>query len=277
MMQSNLLSAAIIAGLFSVSLFAVPDEGGLERDLLIHFAPTKFEKSRVTKPGVVLAVQKDGIGAISPNGGISMGRLGGSDLVFPNSYKSGTIRHDGKAVFLTNAGYIRDLAVNERVYVLKIEVKDSSILMAVQSCGTCDANLPDPENVPARANVNFQLGKPYLSAATPAQVEEIISHVFAPAMADGGISNQRGSSSPQPYSAPAQTQPSAPMAPIAPPPPPPDATPAAPAEIKLGQTTDQVTAALGKPLQIFNLGAKVVYKYQSLKITFVNGKVSDVE
>ena len=45
----------------------------------------------------------------------------------------------------------------------------------------------------------------------------------------------------------------------------------------MGQTPDQVAAALGKPVQIFNLGAKVIYKYKNLKITFVNGKVTDVE
>ena len=274
MTQSNLFSLAIIAGLFSGSLWAVPQDAAMERELLAHFAPTKFEKSRVVKPGAVLVVQKEGIGAISPNGGVSMGRLGGSDLAYPNSYKNGTIHHDGKAVFLTSAGSIRDLDPNERVYVLKIEVKDSSILVGVQSCGTCDPNLPDPEHVPARANVNFQLGKPYLSAATPAQVEEVISHVFSPAPADGRMSNQ---SAPPPAPA-AQSQPEAPMAPIPPPPPPPDAAPAAaPAEVKIGQTTAEVAAALGQPLQIFNLGPKVVYKYKSLKVTFVNGKVSDVE
>jgi hypothetical protein len=278
MTQSNLFSLVVIAGLFTGSLYAAPQDSALEKDLQSHFAPTKFEKSRVVKAGAVLVVQKEGIGAISPNGGMGMGRLGGSDLAFPNSYKSGTIRHDGKAVFLTNAGAIRDLSPNERVYVLKIEVKDASILLGVQSCGTCDPNLPDPEHVPARANVTFQLGKPYLSAATPAQVEEIIGHVFAPGSADAPVSNQSAPMAPIPP--PAQSQPAAPMAPIPPPPPPPDATPApaaAPAEVKIGQTTDQVKAALGAPLQIFNLGPKVVYKYKSLKVTFVNGKVSDVE
>jgi hypothetical protein len=278
MTQSNLISLAMIAGLFPGFLWAEPQENALERELLAQFAPTKFEKSKIVKAGVVLVVQKEGIGAISPNGGMGMGRLGGSDLAFPNSYKSGTIRHDGKAVFLTNAGAIRDLVPNERVYVLKVEVKDSSILVGVQSCGTCDPHLPDPEHVPARANVTFQLGKPYLSAATPAQVGEIISHVFGSGSADGGVSNQ--SAPPAEVPPPPQSQPAAPMAPIPPPPPPPDATPAAPAatvEVKVGQTTEQVKAALGQPLQIFNLGPKVVYKYKSLKVTFVNGKVSDVE
>jgi hypothetical protein len=203
----------------------------------------------------------------------------GAGISYPNTYKGGTIHHDAKGVFLTSAGDIRDLAVNEQVYVLKVEVKDTAVLIGIQTCGTCNPTLPDPENVPSRANITFQFGKPYLASATAAQVEEVIGHVLAP--------GQPGNASPQPVSNAAPptppTQPTAPpaptqpMAPIAPPPPPPDTPAAAPVEVKIGQTTEQVTAALGQPLQIFNLGSKVIYKYQSLKVTFVNGKVSDVE
>ena len=60
---------------------------------------------------------------------------------------------------------------------------------------------------------------------------------------------------------------------IAPPPPP----PADPTQIGLGQTVDQVTAALGQPTKIVKAGAKQIYIYKELKVTFVNGKVSDVE
>jgi len=51
----------------------------------------------------------------------------------------------------------------------------------------------------------------------------------------------------------------------------------APVRIALGQTIDQVTAALGLPEQIADLGPKQIYRYKDLKITFVNGKVSDVQ
>jgi hypothetical protein len=42
-------------------------------------------------------------------------------------------------------------------------------------------------------------------------------------------------------------------------------------------TTDQVQAALGKPEKIFNLGTKQIYTYKDIKITFLDGKVSDVQ
>ena len=60
-------------------------------------------------------------------------------------------------------------------------------------------------------------------------------------------------------------------------PPPAPATQAAPASVELGQTTDQVKAALGQPVREANLGVKVIYYYNGMKVTFKNGKVSDVE
>jgi hypothetical protein len=59
------------------------------------------------------------------------------------------------------------------------------------------------------------------------------------------------------------------------------AAPAAPATptatVNLGQTTDQVQAALGAPTRVANLGAKVIYYYNGMKVTFKDGKVSNVE
>jgi hypothetical protein len=67
----------------------------------------------------------------------------------------------------------------------------------------------------------------------------------------------------------APASPDAPAAPAAP--------PAQPASVEMGQTTDQVTAALGAPTRIANLGPKVIYYYSGMKVTFKEGKVSDVQ
>jgi hypothetical protein len=56
-------------------------------------------------------------------------------------------------------------------------------------------------------------------------------------------------------------------APIAPP----------PAEISLGQTVEQVEAALGQPKSKFDAGPKKIYVYKDMKITFKDGKVTDVQ
>jgi hypothetical protein len=65
-----------------------------------------------------------------------------------------------------------------------------------------------------------------------------------------------------------------PLPEIAPPPPPPDAPPPT---IALGQTMDQVTAGFGQTLRVAKLGAKAIFYYKDMKVTFTNGKVSNVE
>jgi hypothetical protein len=57
----------------------------------------------------------------------------------------------------------------------------------------------------------------------------------------------------------------------------PPAAAAAPASVELGQTTAQVTAALGAPTRVANLGPKVIYYYSGMKVVFKDGKVSDVQ
>ena len=50
-----------------------------------------------------------------------------------------------------------------------------------------------------------------------------------------------------------------------------------PPTVAMGQSPDQVTAALGKPKSIMDLGAKKIYVYPDMKITFRDGKVSDIQ
>jgi hypothetical protein len=61
-------------------------------------------------------------------------------------------------------------------------------------------------------------------------------------------------------------------------PPPTAASPSAPPpEVSLGQTMDQVSAALGSPARIVDLGPKKIYVYKDMKVTFSAGKVSDIQ
>jgi len=52
---------------------------------------------------------------------------------------------------------------------------------------------------------------------------------------------------------------------------------APPATITLGLSVDEVEARLGKPRDIADLGAKKIYVYRDLKVTFMNGKVTDIQ
>jgi hypothetical protein len=54
-------------------------------------------------------------------------------------------------------------------------------------------------------------------------------------------------------------------------------TPTAPVRISLGQTIAEVEAALGSPQQIVDLGSKKIYVYKDFKVTFIDGKLTDVQ
>jgi hypothetical protein len=77
-------------------------------------------------------------------------------------------------------------------------------------------------------------------------------------------------------------QPAVPASADTAPPPQPVTTDAAPSSagsvtISLGQSIAEVEAINGKPDKIIDLGAKKIYVYRDLKITFTDGKVSDVQ
>jgi hypothetical protein len=51
----------------------------------------------------------------------------------------------------------------------------------------------------------------------------------------------------------------------------------APPTIALGQTKEQVAAAFGPPLRTAVIGAKEIFFYRNMKVTFTSGRVSNVE
>jgi hypothetical protein len=55
------------------------------------------------------------------------------------------------------------------------------------------------------------------------------------------------------------------------------AQPAAPVTINLGDSISQVVASMGQPDRIAKIANKEIYFYKDMKITFVDGKVSDIQ
>jgi hypothetical protein len=53
--------------------------------------------------------------------------------------------------------------------------------------------------------------------------------------------------------------------------------PSATAEVKMGQTVDQVTGILGSPTAHYDVGPKQIYTFGNMKITFTNGVVTDIQ
>ncbi|MFZ0759245.1 MAG: hypothetical protein WAM69_04780, partial [Candidatus Sulfotelmatobacter sp.] len=165
--------------------------------------------------------------------------------------------------------------VGDKVYASKIEVNlgKDSVILGIVACDTCNKTDPPTYN---KADVVFQFPKGTLTAASAGQIEDTIGQLLSIAtddtQASGDQSGQTGGDQQPAGDQSGQQQGGQQQAPAAQ-----DQQQAQPETIQLGMTTDQVQAALGKPDKIVNLGAKQIYVYKDLKVTFKDGKVSDVE
>jgi len=148
-----------------------------------------------------------------------------------------------------------------KVYPAKVDVNLGKAKISFQVVGCKVCNHSD-QAFPSKAEVVFEFAKGYLEQASASQVEDVIGQVFTITTEEeqqaqsGGDADQQQSAQPAPPAEQPQAEPQT---------------------IQLGMTTDQVQAALGKPEKIFNVGSKQIYTYKDVKITFMNGKVSDVQ
>jgi hypothetical protein len=150
----------------------------------------------------------------------------------------------------------------EKVYPLKIVVnlKKDKISFRVVACDSC--NRTDPPTF-FKSELTLQFGKGDLEKANAGQIEDMIGQVFA---IDNSTGEEQAQNSQGGQAAPAE-QSAQPQPPA----------PAEPQKIGLGQTPEQVQTAFGQPEKVVNLGSKQIYVYKDLKVTFVNGKVTDVQ
>jgi hypothetical protein len=156
----------------------------------------------------------------------------------------------------------RKFVAGEKFWVTGVTLQKDGILVDVFSDPYNDTRYYGEIKFP------FQKGSVPPADAFLKTVSEVMT--VQPADDKGGQTNQPSNA---PAAAPAAPAPA--MAAIAPPPPPADAPPPT---IAVGQTKDQVTAGFGQPLRTAKLaGTKEIYFYKDMKVTFTNGKVSNVE
>ncbi len=164
----------------------------------------------------------------------------------------------------------RKFVTGELIYVTNIVVTKDAIEFSLLS--------DTINNVAYRAELHFPIAKG--TSPTAEGAEKLAAQVFTVV----GERTPEPSASPAPANTEPAIQPLAPpppppdtpaLAPIAPPPPPPPDQP--PATISLGMTVDQVIAILGQPATQATIGSKQIFSYQSLKVTFVDGKVTDAK
>ena len=225
----------------------------------------------VVEAGTLLAVKKGGILGVPY-----------SDQSFtPTKYQDGQVHspnalmQKGLGSFMKKIGKEQNthfFQVGDKVYPTKLDVNAAkdTVTMGIVACDQCNNTNPPTYY---KADIVFQFAKGQLEKMSAPQVEDTISALLA--IDEGGDQGQGGNQQGNQGGGGGnggggngggggqQAQQQAP--------------PPEPQQIEKGQTPEQVKAALGPPEKVVNLGAKQLYVYHDIKVTFLNGKVSDVQ
>jgi hypothetical protein len=267
--------------MFSFALAAqTVDLAAIQQQLNSQFKLTKAtaDHSDIVTAGDIIVLHKDGLvmsSSVCPyansnsySNGVLTANLGNRTKDAAKSYaKSALLGHFGLgggasvADSANNGCANRKFVAGEKFWITGIVAQKDGIVVSTFS---------DPYNdVRFYGEIKFPYVKGSVTAADDfaKTVSELLTVAPAEAPADQAAQ-------PAQEATPAQAPAPAPMQAIAPPPPPPDAPPPS---IDLGQTKDQVTAGFGQPLRVANLGSKTIFYYKDMKVTFTNGKVSNVE
>jgi len=234
----------------------------------------------IVAEGTVLVIKKDGILSV-PYG----------DQPVATKYQDGTVRSPSTSTMGARGSLMgkvgkqqttRFFQVGERVYPSRIAVNlpKDQVTIGIVACDACNNVSPTTFY---KADVVFQFPQGALATTSLSQVEDTIAELLniddSPGDqggAQGGNGNVAGTGNGNANAAntndqqrsnegggggQAQRQ----------------ALEPEPQQIEKGQTPDQVKAALGQPDKIVNFGSKQIFIYKDLKVTFLNGKVSDVQ
>jgi hypothetical protein len=208
------------------------------------------------KPDSVLVIQKDGIIGNAPSNALPP---------CPSNYKDNALHAPNTLCMMAEKSTSKALTNGEKVHPTSVSVnwKAEKVAVNFTECDSCNGG--DASSY--KGEVVFQFPKAYLEGADAGQVADVISQVLAAPDPNAPQQDQnQQQASGQQQQGGDQQQAQQPQQPAAP-----------PASIQLGQTVDQVQGAFGPPEKIVNLGTKQIYVYKDLKVTFVNGKVTDVQ
>jgi hypothetical protein len=155
-----------------------------------------------------------------------------------------------------------------------VDLTKDTVTMGIVACDTC--NKTDPPTY-MKAKVIFQFPKGSLAKAQAGEVEDTIGQLLAMSDDSGGGGDQnaqggqgdQGGQNGQAQGGQDQGQQQGGQQD--------QQQQAQPQTIEVGMTPDQVTAAMGNPDKIVKLTNKQIYIYKDMKVTFVGGKVSDVQ
>jgi hypothetical protein len=283
--KAILSAAAITAAAFSFAALTPLSQAQaptLQEQLSAQYKVAKMGSDTsgysVVDQGTLLAIQKGGILGVP---------YSDTNSVPPTKYENGQV-HTPSGLLTKGIGFgmkkfgkdqtTKLFAQGNKVYPTKIEVNTvkDQVNFSIVSCDTCNNVDPPTYN---KAVVIFQFPHGSLAKASAGEVEDTIGQLLAISNDDqnGGGDNNQGGGNDQGNNnggggndggdnagggneggGGQQQQ-------------------AEPQTIEKGMTPDQVQNSLGKPDKIVNLGTKQLYIYKDMKVTFVNGKVTDVQ
>jgi hypothetical protein len=232
-------------------------KGAILQQLEAQYVPTQTtaDKSDIVTAGSILTLKKDNLMTVAISSG----------SVCPNTYKDGRITQS--AVAKITCGRAIGLALKRKIFLAgqklwltNIEVNDGSVIFELYT----DAYAG--ERYRATLTFGFNKGPVPPVDAVEKSVAEVFSAEPPPAPASQPAPAVQPPAAPQ--AAPANQE--APLPPI-------DVPAAPPTEIRVGQTSEQVVAILGKPEKVVKLPTKEIYYYKNLTVTFVNGKMTDAQ
>jgi hypothetical protein len=242
----------------------------LEDVLQQQFPVTKItsDRSDIVVAGAVLKLHKDGLIMTATPSASAWTNVYTNGMLQSSSAENrkkawiaGLLKGDRSTVDSTGAPQ-RKFVAGEKFWVTGFQVKKDAVVLNVYS---------DPYN-----DVRYygELKFPITRSASPSSEDilKTINEVVSVEPADDK-DRQLAQNSSVPAAPPASPAPQQAIGP----PPPPDAPPPTPI-IAIGQTKDQVVAGFGQPVRIAKLGGnKEIYFYKDMKVTFTNGRVSNVE
>ena len=269
------LQIAVLAMAVTFPRLATKAQGGsLQSQLEAQYTLTKptDDKSDIVTAGAVLILEKDKL-IMYPTT---------NQVVPQNTYRDGKLSEGAFGVHhkvqsfgsfighpLPDQAQVtpRNFVTGEKFWVTRIDVESDGVTFTLFSDPYNDVRYDSTlkfffphGQVPASDQVLKTVGEVLKVDADDAKKDDSGNQQAA-----GGDANQQqapAAGDANQAAAPAD----APAAPAAP-----------PATVEIGQTPDQVTAILGQPDKIINLGPKQIYVYKDLKVTFVKGKVTDAQ
>jgi hypothetical protein len=248
------------------------------QDTLVKALKQKYRLTEINaqgaaaNPGTVLAVEVDGINA-EPYPTM---------ITFENPVVDGQVKQRSKGLGFLKSSNLQILQPGQKVYItkinedtqgkedsLKVTILTSDAVLATFTNGTYGGQYQAAKRY--STTLAFKEPKGTLAGMSVEDASKMIEAVLSVNPADQVRARDAGvvARSCEPHCAVSATTGTIVGGT--------NTSPSVTPTVALGQTIGQVTATMGAPKQIVDLGSKKIYTYPYMKIIFIDGKVNDVQ